>query len=65
MRFGLSFEEDSKEGGLKKEWYTKPPPHLPHPDQSMRGLGEVEAKTHGLAELDMAEHTHTQAHTHC
>ena len=47
MRFGLSFEEESRERGLRKEWYSKPPPHLPHPDLSMRGLAEVEAKTHG------------------
>ena len=47
MRFGLSFEEESGERGLRKEWYSKPPPHLLHPDLSMRGLAEVEAKTHG------------------
>ena len=47
MRFGLSFELESKERGLRNEWYTKPPSHFPHPDQSMRGLGEVEAKTPG------------------
>lgn len=50
MRFGLSFEEESEERGLGKEWYTKPPPHLPHPDLSMRGLGEVEVKMHGHGE---------------